>query len=92
MIQNNARSYLGLKNWAWWGLFTRARVLIDNTSGEKEKKKKTEEALQGLKSQLETEKGNVKKLTTDRQQLLEQIEKLKAELDNNVKKNENIKK
>jgi len=60
MIQKNVRSYLDLKNWVWWSLFTRARTLIDSSSGEKDKKK-TEEALQGLKSQLDQEKSNVKK-------------------------------
>jgi myosin heavy chain 9/10/11/14 len=90
MIQNNVRSYMQLKNWAWWGLFTKARVLIDGSSGEKEKKK-TEEALQQYKTDLEKEKDNVKKLLSEKDQLNNQIEKLKADLDNNQKKNEGIK-
>lgn len=52
----------------------------------KKKKKKTEEALAGFKEQLESEKGNVKKSASEKEDLLLQIVKLKADLDNNAKK------
>jgi len=68
IIQRNIQSYLKLRNWQWWRLFTKVKPLLQVTNAEEQKRKMEEEA----------------KRLTDR------YDKLKLELGDLNKKNDQV--
>lgn len=68
IIQRNVQSYLKLRNWPWWRLFTKVKPLLQVTNAEDQKREMEEE---------------IKRLN-------DRHEKLKFEMEDMVKKNEQV--
>jgi len=45
IIQRNVQSYLKLRNWQWWRLFTKVKPLLQVTNAEEQKREMEEEPL-----------------------------------------------
>ena len=43
IIQRNVQSYLKLRNWQWWRLFTKVKPLLQVTNAEEQKREMEEE-------------------------------------------------
>ena len=43
IIQRNVQSYLKLRNWQWWRLFTKVKPLLQVTNAEDQKREMEEE-------------------------------------------------
>ena len=52
VIQRNSQSYLKLRNWPWWRLFTKVKPLLQVTKAE-DQKREMEEEIKGLNDQLD---------------------------------------
>ena len=68
IIQRNVQSYLKLRNWQWWRLFTKVKPLLQVTNAEDQKREMEEE---------------VKRLN-------DRHDKLKADMEDLMKKNEQV--
>jgi len=63
VIQSNIRSYLKLRNWPWWRLFTKVKPLLQVTNQEEERR------------QMETE---IKRLNDRHEKLQSEYEEMKT--------------
>ncbi|XP_068193831.1 myosin-11-like isoform X2 [Antennarius striatus] len=84
VIQRNCACYLKLKNWQWWRLFTKVKPLLQVTRQEEEMGQKEEELKEAREMAAKAE-AELKDVSQQRNQLLEervQLEmKLQAETD-----------
>jgi len=84
VIQRNGRSYMKLRNWQWWRLFTKVKPLLNVTRQEDELRDKEQE-FKKLKDQSEKIEGLHKELAANHDKLLEEknslAEQLQAEIE-----------
>lgn len=68
IIQRNVQSYLKLRNWQWWRLFTKVKPLLQVTNAE-EQKREMEEEIKRLNDRFEKFKFEFQDLTKKRDQV-----------------------
>ncbi|XP_060071746.1 myosin heavy chain, non-muscle-like isoform X4 [Ylistrum balloti] len=82
VIQRNCASYLKLRNWAWWRLFTKVKPLLP-VAGQEEKLTLKEDELKKAKESLERQKTDIEELERKYAQIIEEksilAEQLQAE-------------
>merc|ERR1712002_781595 len=84
VIQRNGRSYMKLRNWQWWKLFTKVKPLLNVTRQEDELRDKETE-FKKLKDTSERVEAAHKELVITHEKLLEEknilAEQLQAEIE-----------
>lgn len=68
VIQRNVQSYLKLRNWQWWRLFTKVKPLLQVTNAE-EQKREMEEEIKKLNDRLEKFKFEYQDLSKKNEQV-----------------------
>ncbi|XP_064478099.1 myosin heavy chain, non-muscle-like isoform X2 [Ornithodoros turicata] len=79
IIQRNCASYLKLRNWAWWRLYTKVKPLLQVTKQE-EKLNAKEDELRALRDKMEKAQQNVRELERTLQQATEEKGTLQEQL------------
>lgn len=82
VIQRNCASYLKLRNWAWWRLFTKVKPLLP-VAGQEEKLTLKEDELKKAKESIDRQKTDIEELERKYAQIIEEksilAEQLQAE-------------
>ena len=68
IVQRNVQSYLKLRNWGWWRLFTKVKPLLQVTAAE-DQKREMEEELKRLTDQIDKFKFEYVDLTKKNEQV-----------------------
>eukprot|EP00042_Codosiga_hollandica_P058625 m.886786 g.886786 ORF g.886786 m.886786 type:complete len:1857 (-) comp59913_c0_seq1:203-5773(-) len=80
IIQRNVRSYLVLRQWPWWKLFTRVKPLLNVARAEEDLRQK-EEALAAAQAKLQKEEDARKNLESEVSKLDEARRRLETDLE-----------
>ena len=72
IIQRNVQSYLKLRNWQWWRLFTKVKPLLQVTNAE-EQKREMEEEIKRLNDRFEKLKFEFQDLSKKREQVCKRL-------------------
>lgn len=79
VIQRNCSSYLKLRNWQWWRLFTKVKPLL-NVTNQEEKLNVKEEELKRVSERFEKQKTDISDLESKHVQLVEEKNILSEQL------------
>lgn len=75
IIQRNVQSYLKLRNWQWWRLFTKVKPLLQVTNAE-EQKREMEEEIKRLNDRHEKLKFEITDMEKKNEQVRERVSHL----------------
>lgn len=79
IIQRNIQSYLKLRNWQWWRLFTKVKPLLQVTNAE-EQKREMEEEIKRLNDRFDKLKFEYGDMTKKNEQVLLENQNLEDQL------------